>query len=211
MSRRYADRESLLFWTKPTVGKNYTYPEHSPLSSAALRSVRWSDLLGLVAKSRRPCALALHLLQDLLSLRPRFHEQAIGDVVLVDVADVAHRLRPNLLGGDVLHVVEPDVRIQSALGGFLAKLRDPARAGLVGSEREQGLIQLRHGLLAVVLLDHPTHVLDAGVDVRIDFGDVAHAELFAGAGHDLHHADGPHRAADGLIELGFLVALGGHQ
>jgi hypothetical protein len=30
MSWQYADRESLLCWTKPLVGKNYTYPEQTP-------------------------------------------------------------------------------------------------------------------------------------------------------------------------------------
>ena len=76
-----------------------------------------------------------------MSFRPGFRYQLVGDVVLIDVGDVGHRLRADLLGGDILHVMEPDVRIHSALGGFFAQLRYPARAGIVGSEREQGLVQ----------------------------------------------------------------------
>src|SRR5215472_16992317 len=95
-------------------------------------------------------ALALQLLHSLLSLLPLVYDEAVGDGVLIDIADVCHRLRTDLLGGDILHVVEPDVRIQSAFSGFCAQLRDLARAGIVGSEREQGLIQRSHGLLAVV-------------------------------------------------------------
>jgi Ca2+:H+ antiporter len=143
-------------------------------------------------------------------LRLGFHDQLVGNVVLVDVADVGRRLRPNLLGGDILHVVEPDVRIQPALGSFLAHLGNAARAGIVGSEGKEGLVQLGHRLLLVVLVDHQPHVLDAGVDVRLDFGDVAHPKILAGLGHDLHYADGAHRAFDSLVELGFLVSLGSH-
>src|SRR5688572_3682811 len=66
--------------------------------------------------------------------------QAVGNVVLVDVADVGHRFLADLLSRHVLHVVKPDVRIKSALRGFVAQLRDPAGAGVVGSEREQRLI-----------------------------------------------------------------------
>lgn len=85
-------------------------------------------------------ALALYLLHGLLSLRSGLHDQVVGDVVLVDVGDVGHRLCADLLGGDILHVVEPDVRIQSTLGGFLAQLRNPAGTRVVGSEGEQRLV-----------------------------------------------------------------------
>jgi hypothetical protein len=30
MLRRYADLESLLFWTNLPMRKNYTYPKHTP-------------------------------------------------------------------------------------------------------------------------------------------------------------------------------------
>src|SRR6185312_5298792 len=126
---------------------------------------------------------------------PGVQDQAVGDVVFVDVADVGHRLGPDLLGGKILHVIEPDVRIQSTLGGCLAQLSNAASAGVVGSEREQSLVQLGHGLVSVVVVYHPPHVLDAGVNVRLGLGDVSHTEILPGGGHDLHHADRTDRAA----------------
>src|SRR5262249_42475953 len=66
---------------------------------ADARTAVWRDVGGLVAYCRRLWALALQLLRRLRSLRPRLHDQVVGDVVLVDVADVGHRLRPDLLGG----------------------------------------------------------------------------------------------------------------
>src|SRR5262245_46980704 len=42
--------------------------------------------------------------------------QAVGDVVLVDVAHVRHRLATNLLRGHLFDVVEPHVGIESPLG-----------------------------------------------------------------------------------------------
>ena len=86
-------------------------------------------------------ALALDLLGGLFSRRLGFHDQLVGDVVLVDVADISHRLRTDFVGGYVLDVVEPDVWIQSAVAGFLAQLRNSARAGIVGREREQDFVQ----------------------------------------------------------------------
>lgn len=88
--------------------------------------------------------------------------QAIGDVVLVDVTHLGHRFLIDLLVRHILHIVEPEVGGESALGSFLAQLRNPARAGIVGRERKQGLVQPGHGLLAIVVVDHPTYVLAAG-------------------------------------------------
>jgi hypothetical protein len=51
----------------------------------------------------------------------------------------------------------------------VSAIAKPARAGIVGGEGEQRLVELRHRFLAVVLVDHPAHVLDAGVDVRLGF------------------------------------------
>ena len=50
--------------------------------------------------------------------------QPIRHVVLVDVADVLHGLPSDLLGDDLLDVVEPDVGIQSTLLGFAPQLAD---------------------------------------------------------------------------------------
>jgi hypothetical protein len=59
--------------------------------------------------------LALDLPRGPFSGCPGFHDQLIGDVVLVSVADIRHRLRTDSVA-DVLDVVEPDVRVQSAEG-----------------------------------------------------------------------------------------------
>ena len=129
-------------------------------------------LLGLSLRS--PFARALHFLDGFLFLFPGVHDQAVGDVVFIDVADIGHRLGPDLLGGKTLHIIEPDVRIQSTLGCQDTQLGNAARTGIVGSERKQGLVQLGHGLVTVILVYHPAHVLDAGVNVRLGLGDVAH-------------------------------------
>ena len=49
------------------------------------------------------------------------------------------------------------------------------------------------------------------MDVRLELPDVADLQLLAGGRHDLHDADGAHRALGVLIELGLLVSLGRHQ
>ena len=64
----------------------------------------------------------LDLFDRFLCGSPALQNQAVGNVVLVDVADVGHRFLADLLGCHILHVVEPDVGVESALGGFLAKL-----------------------------------------------------------------------------------------
>ncbi|MCY1359709.1 hypothetical protein D9M69_462950 [compost metagenome] len=107
--------------------------------------------------------------------------------------------------------MKPDVRIESTQGGFFTKFGNPARTCIVGSEGEQGLVQVGHGLLAIVLVDHPTHILDPGINVWFDFSNVADAKFLAGGGHDLHDANGAHLALGCLIQLRFLVPLGGHQ
>ena len=66
----------------------------------------------------------LDLLDGFLRGSPALQNQAVGNVVLVDVADVGHRFLADLLGRNILHVLEPDVGVESALGGFLAQLRN---------------------------------------------------------------------------------------
>ena len=61
-------------------------------------------------------ATRLELLDRFLLGRAALQHQAVGDVVLVDVADVGDRFLADLLGRHVLHVLEPDVGVVSALG-----------------------------------------------------------------------------------------------
>jgi hypothetical protein len=59
------------------------------------------------------------LLDSFLRGGPALQDEAVGNVVLVDVADVGHRFLADLLGRHILHVVKPDVGVEPALGGFL--------------------------------------------------------------------------------------------
>src|SRR5574341_2138065 len=79
-----------------------------------------------------PSLLARPLLDrflGFLALRPLLGDHPVSQVVLVDVRHVGHRLATDLLRGDQLDIVEPDVRIEAALGGQLAELGDPAQIG----------------------------------------------------------------------------------
>src|SRR4249919_455544 len=104
------------------------------------------------------------LLLDLLQ------RERVGDVVLVDVADVLHGLASDPLGGNPLDVVEPDVRVQPALLGFTAQLTKASGPAVVGGKREQLLVQRVDRLVGKVLVDGEPDVLDAGVDVRVHLG-----------------------------------------
>jgi hypothetical protein len=70
-----------------------------------------SSLCGVIRAHNHLFALALDLLRRLFFRCPGFHDQPIGDVVLVDVTDIRYRLRTDRVGGDVFDVVEPNVRI----------------------------------------------------------------------------------------------------
>jgi hypothetical protein len=70
----------------------------------------------------------------------RVEGQLVGDVVLVDVADIRGRFDADLLGNDDLDVVEPLVGIEAAPLCFLARLGDVARAAVVARESEQRTI-----------------------------------------------------------------------
>src|SRR6185295_2536450 len=75
------------------------------------------------------------------------HRERIGDVVLVDVADVLHRLAADPSRGHPLHVVEPHVGIEAARLGFPAQLADPSGPRVVGREGEEPLVQPVHRLV----------------------------------------------------------------
>ena len=94
-------------------------------SNRAVLSAREGACIASRPRRTRFCML-LGATPDLLRrLLPRglaLHNQAIRNVVLVDVADVGHRFLADLLGRHVLDVLEPDVGIEPALGGFLAQL-----------------------------------------------------------------------------------------
>ena len=53
-----------------------------------------------------------------------FNYELVGQVVFVDIGDIGHRLPADLLGGDQLDVVEPDIGIELAFGRQLAELFD---------------------------------------------------------------------------------------
>src|SRR6185369_8226863 len=63
--------------------------------------------------------------------------QPVGDVVLVDVADVRRRLDSDLPGDDDLDVVEPLVGVEAAPRRLLARAHDVAGTAVVAREREQ--------------------------------------------------------------------------
>ena len=59
-----------------------------------------------------------------------------------------------------------------------ARLRDAGRSGVVGGEREQRLVEPRHRLGFVVVVDHEAQVLRAGFDVAFELLDVLHAHAW---------------------------------
>ena len=63
---------------------------------------------------------ALNLFDRFLSGSLAFLNEAVGNVVLVDVADVGDGFLANLLGRHILHVLKPDVGVEATPGGLLA-------------------------------------------------------------------------------------------
>src|SRR5688500_6839709 len=78
-------------------------------------------------------------------LLPLSGEQPVGDVVLVDVADVGDRLPANPLRRDALDTAEPDIGIEAPLRRLAAQLPQAVGAGVVGGERHQNFVQRGHG------------------------------------------------------------------
>jgi hypothetical protein len=72
--------------------------------------------------------------------------------------------------------------------GFLARLRDVARATVIGREREQWTIAFAELSVAEVCGHQLIHVLCSGVDVRLDKMNVTDLHLLARRRHKLHHA-----------------------
>lgn len=63
--------------------------------------------------------------------------QFVGDVVLIDAADVGCGLKTDLLSGHQFDVVKPYVRVESALLRQFAHLRDFLRPGIVARKGEE--------------------------------------------------------------------------
>src|SRR5262245_35538577 len=100
----------------------------------------WTSSTGSLTRStkrvrarRRSCRTSLLALQrpplQILTLN-----EEVRHVVLIDVADIRHRLPADPFGGHPLDVVEPDVGIETAPRCLPPQLTDPSRAGIVGRE-----------------------------------------------------------------------------
>src|SRR5262247_2210473 len=72
-----------------------------------------------------------------LALGALFLDHLVRQIVLVDVGDVGRCLPADLLRRDQLDVVEPDIRIEAALGRGSAQPPDASGARVVGGEGEQ--------------------------------------------------------------------------
>src|SRR6187455_334136 len=71
--------------------------------------------------------------------------QLVGDVVLVDVADVGDRLAADPLRGHALDVPEPDVGVEAPLLGLAPELPQPSRPAVVGRNVMSPLLRLSMG------------------------------------------------------------------
>src|SRR5215471_5544471 len=88
----------------------------------------------------------------LLALGALLLDHLVRQIVLLDVGDVGRCLPADLFGRDQLDVVEPDVRVESALGRGLAPPPHASGTGAVRGEGEEALVELVHGLVGVVLV-----------------------------------------------------------
>lgn len=138
-------------------------------------------------------------------------DQPIGDVILIDIADVGYRLGANFFCRHIFDVTEPDVRVKSSLFSHGAQAGDTRRTRVIGGKGKQRFIEPGHGLIGIVPIHHPAHVFHAGMDIGIQLFNIAHLQLFSSAGHHLHNADGADVAPYRLIQPRLLVSLGRHQ
>ena len=86
-------------------------------------------------------------------------DQAVGDVVFVDVADVRDRLETDPLRGGAFNIVEPQIGIEASLLRFTTELSQTSGPGVVGGKYHQHLVQIVPGLVLEVLVHHgaPLH------------------------------------------------------
>jgi len=117
--------------------------------------------------------------------------QFVSTLVLVDVPDVTRGLDARSSARLTnLDVVEPQVRVESALCGRLPSSRRSGAAIVACEGEEVRLTSLN--LASVKYFRHRAgHVFGAAVDVGSRLSDVAHLQSLAGGRHDLHHPDGP--------------------
>ena len=71
---------------------------------------------------------------SLLPCLPPFQRMLVDHIVLVDVADVPHRLPAYRPQNGKLHVPEPAIGIEIHSYGFFPGLADLCRSGIVGCE-----------------------------------------------------------------------------
>src|SRR5262245_25522410 len=95
-----------------------------PSAAAINEAVQRVAILEAIAISPPSALRRRYLLLRLVGFGLGVEHQAVGDVVLVDIADVGRRLGANLLRDDDLDVVEPLVRVEPLLRGGLSRLRD---------------------------------------------------------------------------------------
>jgi len=125
------------------------------------------------ATRHNPSATALRLSYCLFLLIDKF----VGSVVLVNVADILHRLTPNPFCCYDLHVVEPDVWIKSRLSGLFSQLCDLGRAGVIGGEGEKSLVQFIDLGIIEVAVAQETQVFGTGVDVALEVFNVGDTDI----------------------------------
>jgi len=67
-------------------------------------------------------------------------DQAVGDIIFVNIAHVLDRLPPDFLGRRDLHIVKPDIRVKPHFRGFSAEPRDHCRPGIVAGKGKQHFV-----------------------------------------------------------------------
>jgi hypothetical protein len=110
------------------------------------------------------------------SQRP-VHRQLIGDIVLIDVADVLHSLATRTLTDDAFDMVEPLIGIEASARGLLSKSAKACWTTVVRRKREEGLVNWIQCSLREMAVDDDSKVLDASVDIRFELMDVTDVHL----------------------------------
>src|SRR5262245_57896651 len=136
-------------------------------------------------------------------------EQTLREVVLVDVADVVHRLTADLPGGEHLDVLKPPVGVEPGRAGLTPEPGDARRPGVVGGHGEDFPVQGGHGGVPIVPVDDEAQVLRPGAHVVLQLVHAGDIDRIAGGRrgldlHDTHRAGG---ASTALVQSRLLVAL----